>query len=130
MKQHLEKLRNKPEEHKQRIVKTSAFIATGIIIVMYILILSLTSDSKTTLDNQQENKEQQSFLQGFESTFSEIGSSVGELTDKFKAEQESLTELLESENQDIQVESEVEIEQDSDGESQNQESLPETENQN
>jgi hypothetical protein len=119
MKKHLEKLRSKPEEHKQKIVKTLAFVTTGIIVVIYIIILSTRGTSDTVSENIELQEERSSFFETFETTFEGIGSSVNDLTDQFKKEQESLTELLETaEQEEVQnIDTETEINIDPEGES-------------
>lgn len=97
MKKHLERLRNKPEEHKQKIVRTAAFIVTGIIVVIYIIILSLNNPKANNQSvNQETQSEQSSFLDSFGSTFDQVGSSFNDIANQFTDQQESITELLET----------------------------------
>ena len=98
MKKHLEKLRNKSDDHKKNVAQTSAIIVTVLIVIVWLLLKSLIPQTETT------SQEDPSFFSGFNTLIDSGLKTFGTIQDDFK--ENPLDPLIEA----MEEESEAEVE--------------------
>ena len=88
MKKYLEKLKDKPDEHKKHIAKTSAIIVTALIVIIWLVLTSLTPRTDEMVTDADT-----SFFDGFNTLIENGLSSFSGIQDQF--EENPIEEILE-----------------------------------
>lgn len=108
MKKHLEKLKNKPDHHKQKIAQTMAIIVTVIIVIIWLTILALKP--KSIVEPVVETEP--SIGESLESIFNNTSSELADIKEEFD-QQPTLNELIQqAQEEGVEIDAELLLEQD------------------
>ena len=90
MRKHLEKLKEKPDHHKEKIAQTAAIVVTVGIVLVWILIRTLVPNSPDENTAGPTN----GFIDSFNTIFSDASEDLVDIKQEFN-QQQSINELIE-----------------------------------
>ncbi len=104
MKKHIQKLKEKPDHHKQKIAHTMAIIVTAIIVIVWIIIRIVVPEQES---NTPEEKNSFSISNTLESIFTTTSSELADIQEEFN-DQPTFEELLQQTQQESDLEENTE----------------------